>query len=303
MRPQVSLYRTASQPEGRLQRLRWMVASTAASVGLHLLAILVLLALAREPPRAPRLVWLPSEAGQPAQQVVPYLVPAPAAQPGAVPRRRPPTGLGIRVLPEPEPATRPSLRAGLPPLPPSARRDSAAATVAARAGTHRLLRPGYGDGRLWVPPIDILELGRRLPAAPGGEAGAGPPSVAQLDSTVTARLKAFLDTMPPDSFAPPQTTRWTTEINGKTWGIDGQWIYLGGLKLPAALLALLPFPQGNIDQSRAAAELMRMREDIVQAAQRAQTAAEFRKYVSELRKRKDQERQAKQQAPRDTVIP
>jgi hypothetical protein len=127
--------------------------------------------------------------------------------------------------------------------------------------------------------------------------------VAQLDSAVTARLRAFLDTMPRDSFAPPEMPKWTTEINGRTWGMDGKWIYLGGLKLPAALLALLPFPQGNIDQSRAANQLMQMREDIIQAARRSETREEFNQYVKELRKRKDQEREAKKRAKGDTIIP
>jgi hypothetical protein len=127
--------------------------------------------------------------------------------------------------------------------------------------------------------------------------------VAQLDSAVTARLTAFLDTLPRDSFTRDPAPAWTTQIAGQTWGMDGKWIYLGPLKLPAALLALLPFPQGNIDQSRAANELLRYRDDIMQAARRAETAAEFKKYVNELRKRKDAEREARRKLARDTIIP
>ena len=169
--------------------------------------------------------------------------------------------------------------------------------------------------------MEIRQLGRPLPLAkllasgggggraPGGGAG-GPPTVAMLDSTVTARLRAFLDTTVSDSFALPEgTPQWTTKIAGRTWGIDGKWIYLGGLKLPAALLALLPFPQGNIDQARGNAALMRMREDIMQAAQRAATREEFNEYVKELRARKDKERrerlekEKKAKAVADTTIP
>jgi hypothetical protein len=111
--------------------------------------------------------------------------------------------------------------------------------------------------------------------------------------------------MPPDSFALPEAPKWTTEIDGKTWGIDGRWIYLGDLKLPAALLALLPIPEGgyNYDQSKAARDLQRMREDILQAAQRAATAEEFNRYVKELRQRKDREREEKRRVRRDTIIP
>lgn len=300
----ISLRGPRTPPEPLLTRLRRSSAWLALSVGLHLVVLAVLLAIATEPVRTPRVVMIPLEAGTPENRVTPYLLPAPAGRPAPVRKRRPTTGLGAQVLPEPEPVTRPNVREVLKQLANTPRSDSSALRVAAApAGTtHRLLRPSYGDGRLWVPPIDVLQLGRPLPAAlPTG--AEGPHTVAQLDSTVTARLRAFLDTMPRDSFAPPEAPQWTTQINGRTWGIDGKWIYLGGLKLPAALLALLPFPQGNIDQARAANDLMRMREDIMQAAQRAQTAEEFRKYVNELRKRKDQEREARKRAPRDTVIP
>ncbi len=299
----ISLRGRRAPPEELRSRLRQGVWSTALSIGLHLVVLAVLLAIATEPARTPRITIIPLAVGSPENRVTPYLVPAQAGRPARAPRARATSGLGARVLPEPEPVTRPSVREGLQRLATPSRSDSTGVAVAAApGGTHRLLRPSYGDGRLWVPPIDILALGRELPAAPAGGAE-GPHTVAQLDSTVTSRLRAFLDTMPRDSFAPPAAPQWTTEINGKTWGLDGKWIYLGGLKLPAALLALLPFPQGNIDQSRAAMELMRMREDILQAAQRAQTAAEFRKYVKELRARKDQEREAKRKAPRDTIIP
>jgi hypothetical protein len=121
----------------------------------------------------------------------------------------------------------------------------------------------------------------------------------------TERLLAFLDTMPPDSFAPPSAPAWTTEIAGKTWGIDARWIYLGDIKLPAALLALLPLPEGgyNFDQARAAQELMRMRQELLGAARRAETAAEFQRYVKELRQRKEEERQRRARVARDTIIP
>jgi hypothetical protein len=287
------------------ERVKW----TGLSVVAHVVALAVLLTLATEVPRTPRVSLFPLPVGAPETRILPFLVPAPQARRAPSRSSRTTSGLGAEVLPEPEPVTRPSVREALRPLQRRGPRDTTRLAAAAPRGTtRRLLRPSYGDGRLWVPPIDILELGRALPAA--GEGGAegggaeGPHTVAQLDSTVTARLRAFLDTMPRDSFAPSPAPKWTTQVNGKTWGIDGKWIYLGGLKLPAALLALLPFPQGNIDQSRATLALMRMREDIMQAAQRAATAAEFRKYVNELRKRKDEERNEKRKkAVADSLIP
>jgi len=300
----VSLFGRQRAPEARGARWRRGAVGTAFSVVAHLAVLVLLLAIATEPPRSRQVMLIPLEIGSPDDRVTPYLMPAPAGRRAAMPRAQPTTGLGAQVLPEPQPVTRPSAPE-TPQLPErifGADSSRPAIAVPPSVSARRLLRPGYGDGRLWVPPIDVLQLGRPLPAAPppGPE---GPHTVAHLDSTVTTRLRAFLDTLPRDSFAPGPTPSWTTEISGRTWGIDGKWIYLGGLKLPAALLALLPFPQGNIDQSRAANELMRYREDIMQAARRAETAAEFKKYVNELRKRKDQEREVRRKVARDTVIP
>ena len=304
MKGSVSLFARQRAPEARGVRLRRGAAGTAFSLVAHLALFLVLLAIATEPPRSRQVMLIPLEVGSPDDQVTPYLMPAPAGRPAAL-GAQPTTGLGAKVLPEPQPVTRPSVPEVAQTLERPLGIDSAfpAIAVPPRVTTRRLLRPGYGDGRLWVPPVDVLQLGRPLPAAAPAAGPEGPHTVAQLDSTVTARLRAFLDTLPRDSFAPNPAPAWTTEIAGRTWGIDGKWIYLGGLKLPAALLALLPFPQGNIDQSRAANQLMRYREDIMQAAQRAQTAAEFKKYVNELRKRKDQEREERRKTARDTVIP
>lgn len=166
-------------------------------------------------------------------------------------------------------------------------------------GTGRIIGPAYGDGRLWVSVRDA-ELGVVGPSE------SVEMHVARVDSAIRERLRAFMDTMPRDSFALPPSLDWTFEGPGGKWGVDPQWIYLGDLKVPTALLALLPLPQGNYDQAQRAAELQRMRMDILQAARRAETAEQFRKYVEEIRKRKDAEREAgrgARPARRDTIIP
>jgi hypothetical protein len=124
-----------------------------------------------------------------------------------------------------------------------------------------------------------------------------------VDSAVRAKLFAFIDTIPADSFATPAVRPWVTEINGQKWGVDGSWIYLGGLKLPSILLALLPLPQGNYQQAREAQDLARIREQILQAAWQAQTNADFRKYVKEIRERKDRERALSGRPVRQDSIP
>jgi hypothetical protein len=160
---------------------------------------------------------------------------------------------------------------------------------------YRLVGPRYADGRVWV----------RSTEAGLGVVGPSPDTrthVARIDSAIRERVKAYIDTMPRDSFALPAPPRWTTEIGGNTWGMDGSWIYLGDFKIPTALLALLPLPQGNYERAQDAANLQRMREEIIDAARRAETASDFRRYVEEVRKRRDAERE-REKARRDTVIP
>ncbi len=213
--------------------------------------------------------------------------------------------------PAPATVTAPSVvPSAVPPAGPAAQPPGRPGGVAAapRAGEgdargipgSRLLGARFGDGRLWVRPWDAIAAAI---AAGGGDSGDAAAHAARIDSAVTRRILAFLDTLPPDSFAIARPTPWVTEIDGQKWGIDGSWIYLGGLKLPTMILALLPLPQGNYEQAQRAAEMQRIREDILQAARRAESAAEFRKNVEETRKRRDAEREAKrnQAVPPDSI--
>jgi hypothetical protein len=144
--------------------------------------------------------------------------------------------------------------------------------------------PGLAQGKLWVRPLPLPpeELAQRLTK-----------SRAQLvDSAVTAIVQAYLDSIANE----PATTdqglpSWTTEIAGKKFGLDSKNIYIAGLKIPAAVLALLPIPAGNIDQNRAYNHLMDLRADLMYAAQRAQTLDEFKQVIREIRERKERERE------------
>jgi hypothetical protein len=264
---------------------------TAISIVAHVVVLAVLLVLYRPHLVERRVTMIPLDVGEPLALPVPSYVPPAESVPSQRAERRQVTPPILPRVADVPPVVVARAGAGRP--------DSAGVRrPAARARVR--IGPGFGDGRLWVPPVDVLQLGRVLPR----ESGGGPMGVAELENLVTGRLLAYLDSMPPDSFAPPAAPKWTTEIAGKTWGIDGRWIYLGGLKLPAALLALLPVPtQNNYDQARAARDLQRMREDILQAAQRADNAAEFKRYVDELRKQRDAEREMRRRVPRDTIIP
>jgi hypothetical protein len=67
-------------------------------------------------------------------------------------------------------------------------------------------------------------------------------------------------------------------------------VYIAGLKIPAAVLALLPIPSnGNIDQNQAYNRLMSMRADLQYAAQRSQNLQEFKDMIRDMRLRKERE--------------
>ena len=172
-------------------------------------------------------------------------------------------------------------------------------------GARRLLRPEYADGRLWVRtheaglgvvgPSETVEL-----------------HVARIAAAVKERLKAFIDTMPRDSFAAPRPADWTIEVGDDTWGMDGSWIYLGDFKIPTILLALIPMPQGNIGAALDEAELLRVRAEILAATNRSDNSEEFRDYIEQTRQRKQAERDLEREereradrtrARRDTITP
>jgi hypothetical protein len=144
--------------------------------------------------------------------------------------------------------------------------------------------PGLAQGRLWVRPLPLppRELAQRLTK-----------SHAQLvDSAVTVIVQQYLDSIASDPASKNQgLPSWTTQIAGKKFGIDSKSIYIAGLKIPAAVLALLPIPAGNIDQNRAYNHLMDIRTDLMYAAQRAETMEEFKQVIKEIRERKEKERE------------
>src|SRR6058998_1644658 len=164
-------------------------------------------------------------------------------------------------------------------------------------GPHLITPPQPADGRLWVLP---------RPALPEVVADAlyGEPDL--RDSVAVGRLRAMVDTLNRqlDSLQiarkPPS---WTANVAGEKFGIDGSNIYIGPIRIPTAALALLGnlLPQGNYDESRRARQLADMRADLLQAARRAETMDQFKKYVKELRARKQAERDAQKRAKGDTT--
>ncbi len=119
--------------------------------------------------------------------------------------------------------------------------------VATVIGSRRRLGPEYGNGELWVP----AELTQRDHALIGL-------AIAEIDSLYRKQLIAAILEIPPDSFARGTPRPWTTQVGGRTWGIDEKFIHIGGIKIPTVLLALLPIPAtGNFDQAVEAADYER----------------------------------------------
>jgi hypothetical protein len=168
--------------------------------------------------------------------------------------------------------------------------------------------PQVGDGRLWVSP---------RPGLPAVVAEQIYGDTAQRRTAAVDRLRVMVDSLNQvldqeqrEHRKPSWTVGGTRE--NPTWGIDSAYIHVAGIKIPTAVLAALGYirtaggkfllPQGNFDEDMRNRQLADMRADILRAADRAQTLQQFRRYVRELRERKQAERDAEERRrTQDTV--
>jgi len=164
--------------------------------------------------------------------------------------------------------------------------------------------PAVGDGSLWVSPRPPLPAD--VAAALYGDTTRRAEVAIERLRVMVDSLNQVIDVMQRER----QRPSWTVGGEGGTpkFGIDSQYIHVAGIKIPTVALALLGslMPQGNFDESMRARQLDRMREDLLQAAGRAQTFQDFRRYVRELRERKQAERDAERRrrgADTTTIVP
>jgi len=161
--------------------------------------------------------------------------------------------------------------------------------------------PQLGDGRLWAAPrpalpadvADVLYSGKKPEPA---------------DSVVVGRLRAMVDSvnrMIDQEQTEHRLPSWVTDVGGKKFGLDSSGIYVAGVKIPSAVLAALgsALPPGNWGEAMRNRQQAEMSADLLQAARRAATLEEFRKYVREIRQRKQAERDAGRRARGDTLPP
>jgi hypothetical protein len=271
-------------PELRLPRARrWPWIAIAASVLVHSLLLFGWIEGRQPvlPHRPPQLIVLTPPAEGPPSVPMPYRMPRAEGRGGSGVSGDRPTRPALRPRPQPEPQAVTVLPV---PRPPRVRPDTGSAPAPRpRPGIGRI-GPGLAEGRLWVRPLPLppAELARRL----------SKDHVELVDSAVTAIVQGYLDSIASDpALRARGMPSWTKEIAGRKFGIDSKNVYIAGLKIPAAVLALLPIPAGNLDQNRAYNHLMDLRADIQQAAQRADNLEEFKLMIREMRLRKERERE------------
>lgn len=257
---------------------RWSRVALAISAALHGLLFFVWIE-GREPvlPHRPsELIVLAAPADGPRVVSMPYYVPRAAGTEG--------TGTSAQR------ATRPALRdepqavATAPEPQPEPVAPDTGISIPPRSRTPiGITGPGLAEG-LWVRPLPLppKDLAKRLSKG----------HVELVDSAVTSIVQAYLDSIAAEPASRnTELPSWTTTIAGKKFGVDGKSIYVAGLKIPAAVLALLPISGGNIDQNRAYNHMMDLRADIQYAAQRSENLAEFKEMIRDMRLRKERERE------------
>lgn len=229
------------------------------------------------------------------------VVDMPYREPAAAPRasRRPPEEIDAPVSPG-APAPAEQVAAGAPGGPTPTPRDTAGGPAAPEGTGRRTvprLRPSYGEGVLWVRPLPLPpgELAQRLTRS----------HYELVDSAVSEIVQTYIDSIMrapvPYDNKPPS---WVTTIGGKTFGIDSRNIYLGGLKIPSAILALLPIPSTSNLDLRYAQRMRDIQEDLQYAAQRAQTMEDFKTAIKQLREQRQRElefERNQRRNPADTV--
>lgn len=155
-------------------------------------------------------------------------------------------------------------------------------------GSVRGVQPNYDDPRVWAGDPEFFYAPKTQQE--------------RLDSALYASLARHMDSVAANAYTPNKFERgdWTFGKEGSKWGVDQQFIRLGRLSIPTALLALLPLNQmqGNPIAMERARNAAYMRNDILFHAQAAMNEEQFRKAVKQIRDRKERERrQAQRTSP------
>jgi hypothetical protein len=216
------------------------------------------------------------------QRGAPAVVGEAAGGGGAAPKQKarkaapPPVLRAPSVIPSTLPPVAPPTASG------GATRGSDTGSAGAATGVATGVAPALPDSRIELRPNAL-----RLPL-----------SVAQRnDSAVKAIYMAYREA---EVLAEEHKGRdprdWTFERNGRKYGVDTSWIYLGKFKIPSAILAALPFNYGGVDGSRIiqARNAAWIQNDIYTHSQ-GLSEDDFRAAVRRIRERKDRERKEQEE--------
>jgi hypothetical protein len=286
--------RAISTPGERRDPAGRSPASVAASVGLHVLLLLVLVQLTFVPSD-----WIDAVMRRtpptPVERVGFLQLPRGDA-PKEAPRRggddRPFSPNLAPVAPLPVPPV--EVPSALPPIP---SRPLRAATVGGLGplvgggGETRGVRPSYSDPRLWVSSSPVVTA--PLTASE------------KLDSAMASAYREAADSMRRANGG-RDPTDWTFRLGGQKFGVDQKYIRLGPVSIPTAALAFLPLNvQGNPTTIERDRRLAQMRQEIQDQAARAARDEDFQRAVKALRERKQKERDEARKTvePPRTIIP
>ena len=266
----------------------------AASVVLHgALTLFLVQALRLPTPLGALFTRAPAE--QPVEHLT-YVQPADRSAPPAEPSRPP---VARRAPAAPTAPVRPAPRAAPPRLvapsavpdgvaPPSAspstptrvddgRGAVGGAAVGELGGAAAGLRPTYVPGPVWRRPLFDWEQPTTLDE--------------RLDSAVTGDLAAVRDSLIREALR-RRPGDWTVQRNGQKYGIDEQFIRLGPISIPTALLGAIPMRQQGanaIDMQRARTTQALGNEAREQGLRRV-ADDDFDARVQSIRARRDRER-------------
>jgi hypothetical protein len=136
------------------------------------------------------------------------------------------------------------------------------------------IEPRLADPRVWAP------------ASPAPKTATD-----RLDSAVTSWVARANDSVAALANGARRPGDWTFERGGRKYGIDSQYIHLGKVSIPTAVLALLPL---NVQANPTLAEEWKanayMRSDIMYHAQRAVGDSILKAAAARVRARKERER-------------
>jgi hypothetical protein len=176
-----------------------------------------------------------------------------------------------------------------PAAPSRAAQEGGSGPLVGGGGPTRGIRPTYSDPRVWQAPGDIVSAPKSAKE--------------RLDSAIVSIIAPFNDSLAVAAQG-RKPGDWTFEKDGRKYGIDPQYIRLGKVSIPTAVLALLPInQQANPTVSERNKLQNQLHADIFWQAQRGMNDADFKKAVRSIRERKERERAAQKKAAQQEEPP